>query len=169
MPPALIRSTLVLAAILIAGCGGAPVTQAPKDVVLPGAPRASDLVPFFVSAATSNRFMIDAATLDVVPDRDIQFTLVVEADGGARTVTREAIRCGTAEYRILAVARRDGTWSRLADPQWHPIENTGPNRHRGALATEYLCDGSTSVIDAETALEALRNPSRFRHGLRSTP
>lgn len=129
---------------------------------LPGYPSDQKLIPFTVSELSGNRFYVDQESIDVDPDRDVRLTVVVDAPGGARTVTHEAIRCQTAEYKILAIGRRDRQWSVLADPQWRRIEEGGPNRQRAALALEYLCDGPTSVLDRDAALRALKASPRTK-------
>lgn len=163
------RLGAALVALLSGACAELPETQDASLARLPPIPRAEDLVPFYVSAASSNQFLLDAPSLDVEPDRDIQLTLVVRAPGGAETVTREAIRCQSAEYRILAIGRGDGSWSRVAAPDWRRIENNTLNRHRAALAGEYLCDGPASVIDAATVLRGIRNPRQMQPGIGTAP
>ncbi|MCB1885981.1 MAG: CNP1-like family protein [Rhodocyclaceae bacterium] len=160
-----------LAATLVAasGCASAPESQPPAALVLPPYPAAGDLLPFEVSAVNDNRFLVDQTSLDIEPDRDVQLTLVVRSPSGAETVTREAIRCQTAEYRILAIGRRSGEWSQLDDPPWRRIEEGRLNRHRAALALEYLCEGPASVLDAEQALAALRDRRHLQHGIDKAP
>lgn len=147
--------------LLIAACSTTPAGDAPEPP-LPGYPSDQKLIPFTVSELSGNRFYVDQESIDVDPDRDVRLTVVVDAPGGARTVTHEAIRCQTAEYKILAIGRRDRQWSVLADPQWRRIEEGGPNRQRAALALEYLCDGPTSVLDRDAALRALKASPRTK-------
>ena len=144
--------------LLIAGCATTPA-PAPPEPPLPAYPSEDRLLLFTVSRLSDNRFQVDEDSIDVHPDRDVRLTIVVDAPGGARTVTYEAIRCQTAEYRIIAIGQRDGRWMTVAEPQWRRIEEGGPNRQRAALALEYLCDGPSSVLDRAAALRALRASS----------
>ena len=140
---------------LISACPSTPTPVVPEPP-LPAYPTEHRLLRFNVSDLGANRFYVDQDSIDVHPDRDVRLTIVVDTPSGARTVTHEAIRCQTAEYRILAIGRRDATWTTLADPPWRRIEEGGPNRQRAALALEYLCNGPASVIDRGEALRALR-------------
>jgi len=167
MLPRFARTTGLLA-ILLSACAQTPETVHQK-LPLPPYPADESLIEFAVSDRNDNRFFIEEASLEVNPDRDIQYSLVVEAPGGARTVTREAIRCQSAEYRILAIGRRDRSWSEIAEPTWRRIEDTGLNRQRAALALEYFCEGPASVIDRDEALWNLRNPNQLRLGVSSPP
>lgn len=160
----------LLAAVgLLSACAGEPITATIADPPLPAFPNDSDLVEFYVSPTTTNRFMVDSRSIDVAPDRDIRLTLVIRSPSGARTVTREAIRCASADYRILAIGDDSGAWSPASESKWRQIENSSLNRHRAALASDYLCDGSTSIGSAAAALDALRNPGKSRRQVWSTP
>lgn len=169
MPPR--RKTLGLLGIagLLSACAGDPATPAAADPPLPAFPTPPDLVQFYVSPTTSNRFMVDSRSIDVAPDRDIRLTLVIRSPSGAQTVTREAIRCTTAEYKILAIGDGSGAWSPAGESEWRQIENNSLNRHRAALASEYLCEGSSSVSSTAAALDALRNPGDSRRPVWSAP
>ncbi len=162
--------TLLAAALpLIVGCASTPEAETPAETVLPPYPTAGNLLPFSVSATNDNQFLVDQSSIDVDPDRDVQLTLVVRSPSGAETVTREAIRCQTAEYRILAIGRRNGEWRRQDDPPWRRIEEGRLNRHRAALALEYVCEGPASVIDSAQALMALRDRRHLQHGIDKAP
>ncbi|MCB1957069.1 MAG: CNP1-like family protein [Rhodocyclaceae bacterium] len=161
---------LAVTAWIASGCASTPdESVSPPETVLPAFPTTENLLPFAVSATSENSFLVDTASIDVVPDRDVQLTLVVRSPGGAETVTREAIHCQTAEYRILAIGRRDDTWKRLDNPPWRRIEEGGLNRHRAALALEYVCEGPASVVDAASALAALRDRRHLKHGIDKAP
>lgn len=160
---------LAVTAWIAGGCASTPESTSPPETVLPPYPTAESLLAFAVSATSDNRFLVDPTSIDVDPDRDVQLTLVVRSPGGAETVTREAIHCQSAEYRILAIGRRDGTWKRLDNPPWRRIEEGGLNRHRAALALEYVCEGPASVVDAASALAALRDRRHLKHGIDKAP
>lgn len=56
---------------------------------LPPYPRIENLIPFDVSSATRNLFFIDAASISVGDDKVMRYTVVVDAPGGARTISFE--------------------------------------------------------------------------------
>ena len=127
-----------------------------EDSVLPSFPQEKDLLEFYVSAVASNRFYVDASTLEVTKDGVVRYTLVVKAAGGATNITREGIRCGTREYRLYASGRSDGTWAKTRVEDWRPIENKPVNRHHAALSKDLFCPDGVPVADAEDGRRALR-------------
>src|SRR5664279_1821381 len=93
------------------------------EVQLPAAPRQESLLPFYVSAATENRFYIDGATLSVGNDGVVRYVLLVLTPQGARNVTYEGMRCETRERRIYASGRQDGSWSKARKNEWVRIQD----------------------------------------------
>lgn len=156
------RAGRLLAALAIGLLAGRALAEddAPKrqerEVVLPAFPRESDLVEFYVSAATSNRFYIDAATLSAGDDGVVRYTLVVLTSGGATNVSHEGIRCATLEFRLYATGRSDRTWSPARTSEWRPIENKPVNRHHAALSRDYFCPNGNPVLSADEGRNALR-------------
>ena len=108
-------------------------------VELPPAPATANLLPFYVSPATENRFFIDGASLGAGSDGVIRYTMVVEAAGGARNVTYEGLRCSTRELRIYAFGQRDGSWSKSRSNDWRPVQDAAANRQHAVLMSEYFC------------------------------
>jgi hypothetical protein len=132
--------------------------------VLPAYPRASGLLPFFVSAASDFRFFVDAASLSVGGDGVVRYTLVARSPQGADSVSFEGMRCDTREVRGYATGRADGTWSRRDTP-WRKIESRSVQRWHNALASEYFCVGGIRIQDAAEGVQALqlgRHPRRSR-------
>lgn len=127
------------------------------ELQLPAAPKQENLLPFYVSAATDNRFFIDGASLSVGSDGVIRYTLLVLTAQGARNVSYEGIRCATRERRIYASGRLDGSWSKSRNNEWVRILDEYANRHRAALYLEYFCPIGLPVHDADEARRALRN------------
>lgn len=125
-------------------------------VVLPAPPAEASLLPFYVSAASENRFFIDISTLSVGDDGVVRYTLVVVSPEGGRNVSFEGMRCETRERRIYASGRADGSWSESRVKQWSRIRDAYGNRHYAALFLEYFCPGGIIVRDAAEAKEALR-------------
>lgn len=125
------------------------------EVQLPAAPRKETLLPFYVSAATENRFFVDGATLSVGNDGVVRYVLVVLTPQGARNVTYEGMRCETRERRIYASGRQDGTWSKARKNEWVRIQEVYANRQHAALFLEYFCPIGNIVQDAAEARNAL--------------
>lgn len=125
-------------------------------VVLPAPPAEASLLPFYVSAASANRFFIDASALSVGGDGVVRYTLVVVSPEGGRNVSFEGMRCETKERRIYASGRADGSWSESRVKEWRRIQDAYGNRHHAALFLEYFCPGGVIVRDTAEAREALR-------------
>lgn len=125
-------------------------------VEFPAFPRHEDLLAFYVSAATDNRFFVDGSTLSIGGDGVVRYVLVIEAAGGARNVSFEGMRCETRERRIYASGRVDGTWSRSRNDEWKKIPSLAANRHHAALYFDYFCPGGSVVGSVDEVRDALR-------------
>lgn len=122
---------------------------------LPAKPDVKNLVEIYVGPTTGNRFAIDRASVVRGSDGVIRYTLVVLSPAGARTVTFEGLRCETAEWRMYAVGRRDGSWSRARTGKWAKIEDNGLNRQHAALYSDYFCTAGGSVGSTAEARSVL--------------
>ncbi len=129
------------------------------EVQLPAPPRSESLIPFYVSATTPNRFLIDGATLTVDSDGVVRYVLVVQAPSGARSVTYEGMRCESKERRIYASGHADGSWAKSRRNEWVRIQDATANRQHAALFLEYFCPGGVIVNGPEQARSALRGGS----------
>ena len=125
-------------------------------VELPAAPQSGNLLPFYVSAATSNRFYIDGATLSVGSDGVVRYVLVILSAEGGRNVTFEGMRCDTRERRVYASGRPDGSWSKSRNEDWQRIRDVPANRQYTALYYDYFCPLGTIVRSVDEARDALR-------------
>lgn len=125
------------------------------EIQLPAAPRQENLLPFYVSAASSNRFFIDGSTLGVGSDGVVRYVLVVLSAEGGRNVTFEGMRCETRERRIYASGRLDGTWSKARKNEWVRVQEAYANRHHAALFLDYFCPVGVIVRNADEARAAL--------------
>lgn len=125
------------------------------EVQLPNAPKPENLLPFYVSAATENKFFVDGATLTVGSDGVVRYVLLVQSPQGGRNVTFEGMRCETRERRMYASGRLDGTWSKARKNEWDKIQDVSTNRHHAALFLEYFCPFGIPVRDAAEARKAL--------------
>lgn len=119
----------------------------------PPAPEAGRLIAIAVGTLTENRFEVDEASVTVGSDGVIRFTLVVTSPGGARNVSYEGMRCETAERRLYALGRKDGSWAKARNAQWVKIAENSLNRHHAALYRDYFCASGGSV---STTAEARR-------------
>jgi len=127
-----------------------------EQAIPPAFPKDADLIEFYVSAGTANRFFIDGSTLSVGKDGIVRYTLVVKTSGGATNTSYEGIRCKTSEYRLYASGRADGTWASARVADWRPIENKPVNRHHAALNRDLFCPVFTPIDSAEDGRAALR-------------
>ncbi|MGE5470168.1 MAG: CNP1-like family protein [Bacteroidota bacterium] len=127
-----------------------------QEVQLPEAPRPENLQAVYVSAATSNKFFVDGATLSVGSDGVVRYTLVVLTPEGGRNVSFEGMRCATKERRIYASGRADGSWSKSRAAQWSRIQDAASNRQYAALYLEYFCNGGAIVRNADEARSLLK-------------
>lgn len=126
-------------------------------VELPAFPGDDNLLPFFVSATSENRFLIDSKSISVGSDDVVRYTLVIATPSGARNTSYEGIRCATAERRVYAFGRADGTWSKARGDQWVRISENSLNRHHAELFKVYFCPVGIVLRDADDARRSLRN------------
>jgi len=124
---------------------------------LPPAPKAENLLPFTVSSATPNRHFIDAESISVGADKVIRYTVVIEAAGGAKTVSFEGLRCESGERRLYAYGQPDGSWSKARNGGWEGIKFRSLLSYQKALYEDVFCPDSTQVKDSQ---EAVRNLQR---------
>ena len=125
------------------------------EAALPAYPRKEDLLPFFVSAASSFEFYIDGASLAVAEDGVVRYVLVARSSQGAESVSFEGMRCSTSEVRIYATGTGDGGWTRSASP-WRPIAARTVQRWHNALRDEYFCPLGTPIYSPAEGVAALR-------------
>lgn len=123
---------------------------------LPPAPREEKLLPFYVSAATDNRFFIDSASISIGEDGVVRYALLVKSPQGAANLTFEGIRCATREMKIYAFGRADGTWSKARLAKWTPIRYQDRNRQHHMLFDDFFCPDGSAIKNPEQALNALR-------------
>lgn len=126
------------------------------ELTLPTAPQEANLQPLEVSAATSNRFFIDTASLSVGSDGVVRYTLLIVTPQGVRNVSYEGMRCETRERRIYATGRSDGSWAKSRNNDWRRIQEEYTNRYHAELYLNYFCPIGSIVNSREEALEALR-------------
>lgn len=126
------------------------------EVALPAYPADADLIEFYVSATTANRFFIDGKSLSVGSDGVVRFSLVVLTSGGATNVSHEGIRCSARQVRLYATGRSDRTWSASRLAAWRPIESRDINRHHAALSRDFFCPDGVVIRNADEGRRALK-------------
>jgi hypothetical protein len=129
-----------------------------KNVEPPLFPKQENFLEFYVSAATTNKYFIDASTLAVGADGIVRYVLVVQTSGGATNVSFEGINCKERQWKLYATGRGDGTWvkSRATGVDWRLIENKSVNRHHAALNRELFCPDGIPIHTADEGRNALR-------------
>lgn len=126
------------------------------EVTLPDFPKEENLVEFEVSAATANRFFVDAQSIGVGADGVVRFSLVIKTAGGATNVSHEGLRCEALEQRLYATGRVDGRWAKVRKSEWRPIENKPINRYHASLSRHYFCPNRSPIRNPDEGREALR-------------
>jgi hypothetical protein len=125
-------------------------------VQLPAAPVAENLLPFYVSATSTQQFSIDAKSVTVGSDGVVRYTLVSKSPQGATNISYEGIRCMSFEKKLYAFGQANGSWSRARRDQWEPIRTGHANRQHEALAKDYFCEEKTVAGKAEQMVERIR-------------
>jgi hypothetical protein len=127
-----------------------------RDMKLPAAPQAQNLVEFDPRRPTSLKFFIDAASLTVNEKGVIRFTVVVKGEGSTQNVTYEGMQCSEGIRKVYAYGARDGAWRPATGSNWQPIgpQQTEPYRH--GLAKYYFCPARHSIRTPAEGIEALR-------------
>lgn len=109
------------------------------EVKPPPYPKPGNLIPFDVSAASSNRFYIDPDSIAVGGDGVVRYTLVIRGPTGAENISYEGMRCETREQKYYAFGQRDGSWSSARSGVWRRIEYKEINRQHGVLYLDFFC------------------------------
>ena len=145
-----LRLLLICGALMPIAVGAQPRPEAEEEagdkkewveleVKPPPYPKAGNLIPFEVSAASSNRFYIDPDSISIGGDGVVRYTLVIKSPTGAENVSYEGIRCETREQKYYAFGKRDGTWSSARSGAWRWIEYKEINRQHGVLYLDFFC------------------------------
>ncbi|MBZ0105295.1 MAG: CNP1-like family protein [Sulfuricella denitrificans] len=126
------------------------------ETQLPPAPKLENLLPFFVSASTDNRFFVDSASLTLGEDGVVRYTLLIRSAGGANNITYEGMRCSSGEFKRYAFGRHDGSWGKARDAKWEDIRYKDINRQHHMLYDDFFCPHGISVKSATEAIDALK-------------
>lgn len=123
---------------------------------LPPFPKDENLFEFNVSSATSNKFMIDTASISVGSDQVVRYTVVVESPRGARTINYEGMRCEPAEYKIYAFGQTDGKWTGNTRAKWEPFKTRSLLSYHKALFEDHFCPNELTIRDAKEGINNLK-------------
>ena len=123
-------------------------------VKLPPLPMPENLIEFYVSAGSTFRFFIDAASVAVGEDGIVRYTLVARSASGADNVSYEGMRCRSGEYKVYAYSS-GAKWS-PAVSEWKPVEPKSVQRWHQALRREYFCPFNAIVVSTAQAVDFLR-------------
>ncbi len=129
-------------------------------VKLPAYPLNENLVPFDVSSATANKFMIDTASISVGNDRVVRYAVVIDSPKGARTVNYEGLRCETMESKIYAFGGSDGKWTENRYAKWGVIKVRSLLSYHKALFEDVFCDTGIAITNAEEGIRKLKQAAR---------
>jgi len=123
-------------------------------------PAPAGLVEFAVDDPGGFRYFVDRRTLSVGKDGIVRYVLVARS-AGAQNVSFEAFRCATAEHRVYALGRADGSWAQ-SNGAWHPVAAAQPRQI--TLFREFLCPQKEPVASAQEAVSALERGVRPESG-----
>lgn len=126
------------------------------EAQLPPAPKTENLLPFFVSAVTDNRFYIDGPSIAPGKDGVVRYTLVIKSSAGAVNISYEGIRCSSEEVKRYAFGRADGHWGKARNPSWETIGYKDVNRQHHVLYDDFFCPGGIPVASREQAIKTLK-------------
>lgn len=127
---------------------------------LPPPPKPENLVGFDVSPVTQNNYFIDTASITVGEDKVVRYSVVIEAAGGAKSVSFEGMRCATGEHRLYAYGQPDGSWSKARNTRWEGIKFRSPFSYQKALYEDHFCPDGIAVRNANAAVSSLRRGTR---------
>ncbi len=123
---------------------------------MPGYPKNDDLLAFMVSPVNTNKFYIDAKSINVGSDGVVRYTLVIKTAGGAVNVSFEGIRCDKRMVKQYAYAGTNGVWSKVRDPKWSDIVFKEYNRQHHVLYDDFFCPRNIIIKTADEAVNALK-------------
>lgn len=130
------------------------------EAQLPLYPKEESLLPLFVSAATDNKFFVDAASISTGEDGVVRYTMLVKSSAGAINVSFEGIRCASRERKLYAFGRKEGSWSRARSAKWEPIRYQDRNRHHHMLYDDFFCPNGIIVKNPQEAVDLLKRGFR---------
>ncbi len=86
----------------------------------------------------SKPMVISVALSGAAPGLIVRYTLRAVSDMGAENISYESVRCGTREWRTVALYRPGAGWQRPVHDEWRPLL---PNTIQHLLRNGVLCSG----------------------------
>lgn len=106
---------------------------------LPPVPTAADVLPIeSLSRNEHFRFGVDPRSIRIAPGLIVRYTLRAVSDRGAENISYESVRCGTREWRTVALYRPESGWQRPVHDEWRPLM---ANTVQHVLRNGVLCSG----------------------------
>lgn len=130
-------------------------------VQLPTAPKADNLIVFYKNENQS--FAIDTASIQVLSDDTIRYTLVSTSTSGAKNISHEGLRCQAYEKKLYAFGRADGSWSSSRRDEWDQISNLGINKQHSTLYKDYFCEGTSIAGKTEHIVRRFKQNEPIKH------
>lgn len=127
-----------------------------EQAQLPAFPKDENLVAFNVSSATSNKFMIDTASISVGGDQVVRYVIVIESPRGARTINFEGMRCDPAEKKLYAFGQTDGKWSENKRAAWEPFKTRSLLSYHKALFEDHFCPNGLTISSSAAGIRNLK-------------
>lgn len=123
------------------------------EAVLPAFPKSENLIEYFVSAASPNKYFIAPQTISVTTDGVVRYAAAVRTPSGVLNLSFEGLRCATKEVRLYAFGHSDGTWGKSRIVRWSPLRS---GSYQAALFREYFCPRGVVIATAGEGADALR-------------
>ncbi len=154
-------------ALALAACGSPPREEsewekrklqgppAEEEVAPPAYPQPANLIAFRLPDPEGFRFFIDRTTLSVQKEGVVRYVFVARSSEGAQNVTYEALRCESAENRVIAVGQPERTWV-TSRSGWRPISSP---RHL-TLYRDFFCPQGQAIASAADGVRALERGGR---------
>lgn len=134
-----------------------------RDINLPATSLPEEWLSFKVRNLGVHRFAIDPNSVTQGSDGIVRYSLLVRTAGGVDNITYEGIRCATKSWKLYALGRDNGEWSRVQDPSWRPITLASLNAVRFSLSKDYVCVGDgVRSYDAKAIAARIRASNEGR-------
>lgn len=138
---------------------GAPADWKETDVPPPPAYNMAKLLTFEVARSSSLVYGVDPASFSISKsDGIVRYVVVASNSSGAKNAIYEGLRCATAEVRIYARAKLDGTWVAVENSEWKSMYDPSVPRHSLRFAQAGACDSATPVSTVRELVKKLTAP-----------
>ncbi|MEY5003211.1 MAG: hypothetical protein RL678_1020 [Pseudomonadota bacterium] len=169
--PSVVRTLLVMllcctgSAALAGLLSDSDAKATPKEenpLALPDAPKQENLLRYSVGAVSTMSFAIDAKSVSVGDDLIVRYSSVITSTSGAVNMSYEGIRCKTAERKLFATGRPDGSWNTVSDAEWRPVSGASATSYQATLMKDFFCDGELVAGKASAIVERIRRKKPLR-------